>query len=358
MFRIAPFRLAGVSVLVSICALAPGCRPNDQAARPAIAFTVVPQAAPGGTADLASISGRVDGARPGNRIVLFARSGVWWVQPFALRPYTEIAGDATWTSSIHLGTDYGALLVESGYQPPATIDRLPDPGGPVLAVATVKGRGNFVAEPPRKLTFSGYEWQVRGTASDRGGGNAYAPDNAWTAPDGSLHLKLALRDGRWTSAEVALTSALGYGTYAFVIRESSHLDAAAAMGLLTWDDEGADQNHRELGIEISRWGDRTGTNAQYVVQPYYVAANVLRFNAPPGRLTHSFRWAPGRAVFRTVRGPTLTNAAPAVAEHEFTSGIPLPGNERVHMNLYYFRYADVAPERDVEVVIERFQYFP
>jgi hypothetical protein len=177
MFPIAPFRLAGVSVLVSICALAPGCRPNDQAARPAITFTVVPQAAPGGTADLAPISGRVDGARPGNRIVLFARSGVWWVQPFALRPFTEIAGDATWTSSIHLGTDYGALLVESGYQPPATIDRLPDPGGPVLAVATVKGRGNFVPEPARKLTFSGYEWEVRGTASDRGGGNAYAPDN-------------------------------------------------------------------------------------------------------------------------------------------------------------------------------------
>ena len=72
--------------------------------------------------------------------------------------------------------------------------------------------------------------------------------------------------------------------------------------MLTWDDQGADQNHRELDIEISQWGDRSIPNAQYVVQPYYVPANVVRFSAPAGTLTHSFRWEPGRASFRTVRG--------------------------------------------------------
>ena len=50
--------------------------------------------------------------------------------------------------------------------------------------------------------------------------------------------------------------------------------------MFTWDDLGIEQNHREMGIEISRWGDAANKNAQYVIQPYYVAANVVRFTAP------------------------------------------------------------------------------
>src|ERR671910_758 len=90
MHRLPPLRCTGVIVAV-ICALAPGCRASDEHVTPAIAFTVVPLAAAGGTDDLAVIAGRVSGARPGNRVVLFARSGVWWVQPFTVRPFTDIA---------------------------------------------------------------------------------------------------------------------------------------------------------------------------------------------------------------------------------------------------------------------------
>ena len=91
------------------------------------------------------------------------------------------------------------------------------------------------------------------------------------------------------------------------------------------------------------------------MQPYYVPANVARFSAPAGRVTHAFRWEPGRASFSTVR-----SGAPghAVARHEFTSGVPIPGTERVRMNLYFFRFSPALLKNDVEVVIERFQYFP
>ena len=108
--------------------------------------------------------------------------------------------------------------------------------------------------------------------------------------------------GKWTSAEVILTRSLGYGTYSFVVRDTSQLEPSAAFGMFTWDDLGVEQNHREIGIEISRWGDAASQNAQYVIQPYYVAANVARFTAPAGRLTHSFRWEPGRVSFKTVAG--------------------------------------------------------
>jgi hypothetical protein len=341
--------LAATVVLVACSAW----KPRD----PAIEFTTVPAAAEGGPDRLAVIGGRVVGAKRGQQIVLFARTGVgvWWVQPLTVQPFTAIDRDSTWKSTIHLGMEYAALLVHPGYRPPATTEVLPKPGGDVSAVAVVRGTGAFERPAAKLLTFSGYEWEVRQTPSDRGGSNEYAADNAWTDSDGCLHLVLRQREGRWTSAEVILTRSLGYGTYSFVVRDASRLDPAAAVGLLTWDDQGVEQNHRELDVEPSQWGDPGVANAQFVVQPYYVAANVLRFTAPPGRATHSFRWEPGRAIFRTVRG---TADRSAVAEHEFTSGVPSPGSERVRMNLYFFRYSPSAPQGTVEVVIERFEYLP
>jgi hypothetical protein len=324
--------------------------------RPEIQITTVPEAGSGGAERMARIAGRVTGAAPGHRVVLFARAGVWWVQPLTADPFTLVRPDSTWESTTHLGTEYAALLVDASFRPPDTAETLPS-GPSVLAVATVKGTGSVGSAAPRVLTFSGYEWDVRQIPSDRGGQNEYDPANAWTDAQGLLHLKLANRNGAWTSAEVILTRSLGHGTYAFTVRDTSAIDPAAAFGMLTWDDEGADQNHREMAIEISRWGDPGVPNAQFVIQPYYVAANVARFAAPQGTLTHSFRWEPGRASFRTTRG-TNARGTDVVAQHVFTSGIPTPGGERVRMNLYRFRYAPRPPQGDVEVVIERFQYLP
>jgi hypothetical protein len=323
---------------------------------PVIEFTAVPPAAAGGSDRTVRIAGRVTGAAPGYRIVLYARSGHWWVQPMTVQPFTTIEPSGVWENITHLGTEYAALLVDAAFRPPDTVEALPKVGGAVAAVATVKGTGHYT-DAPKVLTFSGYEWQVRQIPSDRGGQNDYDPSNAWTDAEGLLHLRLAKRDGHWTSAEVILTRSLGYGTYAFTVRDTSTLDPAAAFGMLTWDEEALDQNHRELDIDISRWGDPSVPNGQYVLQPYYVPANVARFLAPAGTLTHAFRWEPGRASFRTVEGRNAM-AATAVARKEFTSGVPSPGTERVRINLYYFRYAPRQPQTDVEVIVERFQYLP
>ena len=347
----------GWCVLLAVISAAAACDRRPPAATPTIEFTVVPRAGMGGALTLAPIAGRVTGAAPGQQIVLFAKSNMWWVQPLTVQPYTPIAADATWKTSIHIGTEYAALLVAPGYRPPATTETLPKPGGGVIAVATVKGTGDYSDRAGKILSFSGYEWEVRQVPSDRGGGNEYEPANAWTDAEGLLHLKVTQREGRWTSAEVFLTRSLGYGTYQFVVRDTSQLDPAVALGLLTWDDQGADQNHRELDIEISQWGDRSIPNAQYVLQPYYVPANVARFQAPPGTLTHSFRWEPGRASFRTTRR-NASPTAPPIAEHEFLSGVPTSGTERVRMNLYFFRYSPLPPQKDAEVIIERFLYLP
>jgi hypothetical protein len=344
----------GLLLAVAVISAACGAQPGSAVA--SIEFTKVPPADKGGPDTLDTIAGRVVGARSGQRIVLFARSGVWWAEPGANRPLA-IQPDSTWSSATHLGTEYAALLVGPEYVPPSTTDVLPKAGGAVFAVAVVPG--DPLARPRHhSVEFSGYEWRVRAAPSGRGGHNVYDPANVWTDDNGALHLRIAGEPGRWTCAELSLLRHLGYGSYRFVVRDVSHLEPAAAFGIFTWDGPAAAQNHREMDIEISRWGDASSKNAQYVVQPYYVGGNVARFAAPAGVLTHLFRWEPGRATFKTIRGDGPGGKGPVVAEHVFLSGVPAPGDETLRMNLYLFQRSAQPLQNGAEVVVERFEYVP
>jgi hypothetical protein len=333
-----------------------GCATRQAATKPSIEFNVIPPVEEGGPDKRAPIAGRVTGARPGQQIVLFAKAGIWWVQPTTDEPFTSIQPDSTWTNTTHLGTEYAALLVEPGYRPPPTMEVSPSEGGDVVAVKIVPGAKS--EQGLRTLQFSGYEWQVRNVRSNRGGRlNTYSNANAWTDPNGFLHLRIAQNAGEWTCAEVKLSRSLGYGTYRFVVRDVSQLEPAAVFSIFTWDEADAGQNHREMNIELTRWGDPASKNAQYVVQPFYVPANVVRFNVPAGVLTHSFRWEPGRVAFKTVRGPAADGPG-SIAQHVFTSGVPAPGGESMHLGFYIFGNADAPLQKDVEVVIEKFEYLP
>jgi len=324
---------------------------------PAVQFTRVPPAAEGSPDKIDVIAGRVTGGHAGEQIVLYAKTGTWWVQPLGNEPFTGINPDSTWTNSTHVGTDYAALLVEPGYRPPANMSELPIPGGSVVAVAAAKG-GSSGPNVTQTLFFSGYEWRIRNAPSSRGGGNDYEAGNAWTDSQGSLHLRIAKRGTDWTCAEVTLTRSLGYGTYSFVVREISQLEPAAVFSMFTWDYAGTDPSHREMDFEVSRWGDPTDKNAQFVLQPFYVPENTSRFTMPAGVLTNSFRWGPGRVSFRTVRGPEAESTAQPVAKHVFTSGVPSPGIESVRMSLYIFRSAHQPLKSENEVVVEKFEYLP
>lgn len=120
-----------------------GCRAPHPPAEPHIEFTRVPLAEEGGPEKLDVIEGRVIGDHPYLQIVLFARSGAWYVQPFANQPFTQIQADSKWRSTTHLGTEYAVLLVDSEYQPPSVTDALPGAGNGVIAVASVKGEPIF-----------------------------------------------------------------------------------------------------------------------------------------------------------------------------------------------------------------------
>ena len=343
-------------LLMASVALA-GCHAR-QARAPTVQITRVPVADAGGPAKLDYIQGRVTNAAPGEQIVLYARSVVWWIQPFGDHPFTQVQPDSTWKNATHLGTEYAALLVEAGYRPPAKVAALPRVGNGVVAEAVMNGTPSAPVVA-KTVHFSGYDWVARIAGSDRGGqANAYSADNVWTDEKGSLHLRMQERNGQWTCAEAMLTRSLGYGTYRFVVEDSAHLAPSAVLGMFTFDDLSANPVRNELDIEMSRWGNAAGHNGQYVVQPYYVPENVARFEAPAGVLTHTFRWEPGMVTFRTVRGPSASAEARAVSEHEFTSGIPTPASETVHIDLYDYHHAMNSAQQPSEVVIEKFEYLP
>jgi hypothetical protein len=356
-------RASAVSCVSIACAflfLLVGCHSKQGVTGPIVEFTKIPPAAQGGRERVETISGRVTGARPGQRVVIYAMSGPWWVQPWPDQPFLSIQPDSSWSTSSHLGFKYAALLVDPGYQPPATMDVAPVPGGAVAAVKIVDGVGKPQIAPTVPLKFSGYDWTVRTISSDRGGQNLlYDGDNGWTDAKGALHLRIKKKGNKWSCTEVVMSRSLGYGTYVVTVADTSHLEPAAVLSLNTFDDFGGEQNYREVDVELSKWGDATSKyNAQFGIQPFYVPGNVAQFTAPAGTMTYSFHWEPGRAEFVAVRGSSMHAGAPVVSQHVFTSGVPSSGHEKMQL-LFYLVASDKSPlQKENEVVLNKFEYLP
>jgi hypothetical protein len=324
---------------------------------PTITFTKIPPAARGGPDLIDTIEGRITNARPGQRLVLYARGSVWWVQPDPNHPYTEIRGDSTFSTKTHLGTEYAALLVEPNHQPPTTLENLPPEGGSVARLVVVPGDPKAKAVR-HTLQFSGYEWTVRAAPSDRGGPNKFDPANAWTDADGAVHLRIAGTPGHWTCAEMTLTRSFGYGLYTFSVDDISTLDPAARFVIFTWDGPAIKQYGREMAITIGRHGERPADNGRYVVEPIDVPANRWNFFAPAGPLIHEMRWEPERVTFRTFRDTRIRGTRRPIAEHTFTSGVPAAGNETIRFSLYVFQSNPTPMQKPAEVVVRRFTFEP
>jgi hypothetical protein len=73
------------------------------------------------------------------RVVLFARTNQWWVQPSADAPYTPIV-NGNWQSETHLGAEYAAVLARPSYKASPTVESLPTLGGNILAIDIKQGK--------------------------------------------------------------------------------------------------------------------------------------------------------------------------------------------------------------------------
>ena len=207
------------------------------------------------------------------------------------------------------------------------------------------------------VTFAGSSWAVKASAGLVGPGpNVFSdsPENVWVDAAGQLHLRITNRDGQWRSAEVILARSLGYGTYRWTVASPvGRLDPNVVLGLFTWSDDPA-YNHREIDIEIARWGEATGdSNAQYVVQPWDRAGNLRRFVQPDaGPTTHEFTWTQKSVSFRSA-----TQAGETISAWTYKGrDIPRAGDERTRMNLWLDRGAAPTNGAEVEVVLSGFTF--
>ena len=194
----------------SCLSLLVGCKSGKTAAGSSIKFTRVPETTQVNPDKLDIIQGRVEGARQGQQIVLYAKRGEWWLQPLSTAPFAAILPDSSWINSTRLGSEYAALLVEPGYLPQPTMNALPVAGNNVAA--RLQRRKTF-----RPLTL----FQQPCNSADTNGGfvmhraiGVTAPIhtvrlNAWTDDKGALHLRIAKESDKWTCAEVTLTRSFG-----------------------------------------------------------------------------------------------------------------------------------------------------
>ena len=96
--RLRKTRSTVLAAIISM--LLSGCNSNRLSTKPSIEFTEVPLADPGGPVQMGLIGGRATHARPDESIVIYAHSGILWIQPFATESFTKLQPDATWRNAV------------------------------------------------------------------------------------------------------------------------------------------------------------------------------------------------------------------------------------------------------------------
>jgi hypothetical protein len=245
--------------------------------------------------------------------------------------------------------------------PQRRVRRIAVPVAAVLAALFIAGTALGRGKPgyPDAIAWSGGTWQVKTSNAAVGPGpNIFSKANVSVDGAGFLHLRIAQdASSRWTAAEVIGPTSYGYGTYTFTV--ATRLDAFdpnVVLGLFTWSDK-APYAHRELDVEVAKWGNADDpSNAQFVVQPYDKAGHLERFTAGDAvRTLQQFEWRAGTVVFTSTRLDTHQ----VVASYTYTgSDVPKPGDERVRLNLWLFNGAAPTNGLPAEVVVESFGFAP
>ncbi len=290
-----------------------------------------------------------------HRVVLWAKTNIWYVQPLSNDPFTPIENDGTWSNWTHPWDRMVALVVDQTYEP--TAQRFDHPASDI----GVRGWVEYPEPSIRTVDFSGYIWRVKDFEDyPVGPGPNYfsAQESAvWVDNDG-LHLRTEYRDGRWHSAEVELDYCLGYGYYTYKL--ASRVDSldyhTTFSGFLYEGDP-----WEEIDIEWSQVLAGPGNNMQYVVQPWDQPGNIVQFDMTDDESsTHRIEWRSDRIEIVSWSGHSDHPGPGSLINHWIYTGddIPTPDDEDFHFNLwFYLGYPPVSGESD-HVTIHSFNFQP
>jgi hypothetical protein len=217
----------------------------------------------------------------------------------------------------------------------------------------------------RTFCWKGHEWTVKHYDSLVGPGPNYwsaSANNVWIDANDNLHLKITKAGNQWYCAEVIMVdnafgggSYAGYGTYAWTVAShAATIDRNAVLGLFQWDNTYADYAHREIDVELSRWGNAKDTrNGQYVVQPYNVANHLQKFTVPDTAPTsYQYTWAPGVVDW------SAPQASPRTYQYAGNDVPPDGGTQQPRMNLWLNQGKAPSNGKPVEAVLSGFSYTP
>jgi hypothetical protein len=220
-----------------------------------------------------------------------------------------------------------------------------------------------------------------------GPGNTKFSSSTVSAQDNKLKLEYKQVNGVWMGSEVRVVlpddkMPYLYGTYKFDIESvtvkngagetiSNMLDPDLVLGLFTWDSTESYETHEnwnhEVDIEISRWGNATNTDAQFLIQPWVKGDHYHRFSTggEQGGHSYEFTWSPNSMEWYTDTNGGVSHTYTTKQANE--ANLPdyiqcLPADVEVRINLWN-NMGTVAPqEMDddhvAEVIISEFTYTP
>jgi len=318
------------------------------------------------------IAGRANNIDTGQmRVVLWALTNHWYVQPTVAQPHTFICRDGTWQNNTNRWFRMVALLVDPEIYNPAPGTRFDHPAFESGVLAWVQVPLPRAALP---LEFSGYLWGVKvAECPFDPGPNRFSEseENVWKDEEGQLHLKIHLEENppscdpsrhRWTASEVYLLEPLGYGEYIFQL--ASRVDALDRRAVFSPFIYHHPPPVGEFDTEFSRGiGIPAPNNAQYVVQPWSVQGNRFFFVMPTEETsTHRVVWSAEALEFLSWKGLSTYPPDPndVIAEWTYTNQlyIPVPGRARVRINLWLENGQPPMSGIGDEVIITSFTYQP
>lgn len=364
MFVRSALTAAAAALLISLPA-APGW------AEPGMRITYLPPMGQCGTA-----LGTTSGVAPADYYVaalIYIPGSGWWSKPFCEPRVVPVQPNNEWSAKICTGgIDNTAAIVEAYLIPKSSYPACYPACvlGAACVPQTIKDAAvacdRMLRPGQRKISWSGMDWLVKTGDLPVGPGPNYfstSAENVWVDDQGRLHLRMTNRDGRWNCAEIYSEHKLGYGTYrVYLDGRVDDLDPNIVLGLFTWSDHTCEYAHREIDIEFSRWGVANDPNAQFVIQPWYTPGNRERFVMPGvSKSTHVFTWQPDQVRFGSFEEHCSDPTSCTVVHswtYSKTSGIPLSGDERVHLNLWLREGLAPTNGQEREVVISRFEFEP
>lgn len=88
------------------------------------------------------ISGKITGILNPRRfkLVLYAYTNQWYVQPFEQQPFTEVHANGAFSGMTHEGERYAILVVRPEFAPPTSVPSLPTTDDEVIAAFEFDGR--------------------------------------------------------------------------------------------------------------------------------------------------------------------------------------------------------------------------